>query len=99
MSEKARPCRECPWRKKSLPGYVGPTKPEDWIGLAHSDEKIICHLSRRAQCEGAAAYRANVLKRPRDPEIIIREKDKAVFSSPKEFITHHRSMGKTSAEL
>jgi len=42
-----RPCNDCPWRRKSCAGWLGP------FGIK--------------QCAGAAVYRANVCKSPRDP--------------------------------
>lgn len=83
------PCRECPWRLKSLPGYTGPETPAEWIAMAHSDVKIPCHLARRFQCAGAGIYRANVCKRPRDPAILVFPRDPAVFSSHTSFLKHH----------
>lgn len=78
-----RPCSECPWRRKSLPGYLGPFGPEKWIEIIHSEAPIACHLTLRGtrgktaeeiyamptvrQCAGAAIYRNNVLKSSRNP--------------------------------
>ena len=31
------PCDECPWRRISMPGWLGPMSPEEWVALAQSD--------------------------------------------------------------
>lgn len=80
------PCGECPWRRISLPGWLGPFEAGEWVALAHSDEPIACHTTlgvqpdedsqvvwldpRIRQCAGAATYRANVAKRPRTLGVI-----------------------------
>ena len=93
-----RPCNECPWRRGSAPGWLGPLEPEEWIALAHSDEPIACHATIREdeawlpdtlQCAGAANYRRNVGKMPRDPDIARGEKDERVFATPRELLEHH----------
>ena len=38
-----RPCNECPWRRESAPGWLGPFDADDWLMLAHSDLPIACH--------------------------------------------------------
>lgn len=71
-----KPCNDCPWRKVSLPGWLGPMPAADWIRLASSDEPIACHTTidadengegdwsnpRMRQCAGAARYRRNMGK-------------------------------------
>jgi len=37
------PCNDCPWRRKSARGWLGPYDADEWIALAHSDEPIACH--------------------------------------------------------
>lgn len=94
----ARPCNECPWRRESWAGHLGPFTAEQWVDLAHSDTAIACHKTIKEegewdgamQCAGAAIYRANVVKRPRDPAVAVGEQDKeAVFARPYEFVEHH----------
>lgn len=75
------PCSECPWRRNSLPGWLGPHTAEEWVQGAHGDHEIACHLSiphsdnddeagdeemaEMTTCSGAAIYRHNVCKSPR----------------------------------
>lgn len=96
-----QPCNECPWRRNSFPGHLGPYTAEEWAALAHTDIAIACHKTieedddwdapNLRQCAGAGIFRANVLKSPRDPEVYrAKEPDHdRVFSSNAEFITHH----------
>lgn len=85
------PCAGCPWLRKSLKGYLGAYQPEDWVSMAHGEAHIDCHNTTNRQCAGAAIYRANVSKLVRDPEALVLEEDhKAVFSTPMEFVAHHK---------
>lgn len=72
------PCSECPWRRNAAPGWLGPHTAEEWIGAAHGDGQIACHLTinedndddlskadTMTTCAGAAIFRANVCKLPR----------------------------------
>lgn len=95
----AAPCRECPWRRKAAPGWLGPTNAEDWIEVVHSEAPIACHKTipkgggwggKTQQCRGAAIFRANVCKQPMNPSITTGPEDKErVFSSNAEFFEHH----------
>jgi hypothetical protein len=88
------PCSDCPWAKKALHGWIGGTTVEKWIQVAHSDEPSECHVHPNQQCAGLAIYRANVCKKPRDPEVLVLPADrKLVFSSPVEFAEHHSMEG------
>lgn len=98
-----RPCDECPWRRASIPGYVGPHDAETWVAAAHSDAPIACHktistssrdgetdTSYTHQCAGAAVFRANVHKMPRDPSVARMPADRErTFASNQEFLAHH----------
>lgn len=84
------PCTDCPWGRHSLPGWLGGESADNWLKEAHGDHPIPCHVLTGAQCAGAAVYRANVLKRPRNPETLTLPPDKdKVFATPAEFKTHH----------
>lgn len=95
----ATPCSECPWRRVSWRGHLGPLSATEWVEKAHSDAAIECHLTVRQsgaewnevrQCRGAAIFRANVLKTPRNPLVVTGPQDReAVFASNQEFIEHH----------
>lgn len=83
------PCSDCPWRRDSLPGWLGDYEPKEFIWLGHNDEVYNCHVIVNQQCAGLAVYRANVCKRV-DPPNLKLPKDKAkVFGFHTEFLAHH----------
>lgn len=94
-----KPCDECPWRRASIPGYVGPHDAGAWRDAIHSDAPIACHKTITSegeettyshQCAGAAIYRANVHKLPRDPDVVTLPADRErVFANDREFLAHH----------
>lgn len=103
----AQPCVECPWRRCAAPGYLGPYSPKKWLEIAHSDSPIACHKTVKDpdmegngswehpgihQCRGAAIFRANVHKQPRDPSIAVGPVDAdIVFDSNEQFAEFHTS--------
>lgn len=97
----AKPCPECPWRVNAAPGWLGPNTAEEWVGLAHSDAPIACHLTitneddldSMVTCAGAAIYRSNVAKMPRGvPKSHKLPADRqAVFTSPMAFRAYHEA--------
>lgn len=103
------PCNECPWVRTATAGWLGPLEPELWIATAHSEEPIACHMTIKRtdgdghgdwadpamrQCAGAAIFRLNVHKLPKNPTeaTYLAERDEAlVFATNAEFIEHHRT--------
>lgn len=91
------PCNACPWRREAAPGWLGPYDAQQWVSLAGSDQPIACHKTilrdgdwdGAKQCAGAAAYRANSFKSPRDPEVACGPKRDDVFKTSTEFMEHH----------
>lgn len=84
------PCSDCPWARKSLAGWLGGSSREEWLGDAHGETRIECHTLVGAQCAGAAIYRANVCKSPRDASQLKLPADReVVFSNQREFWEHH----------
>lgn len=89
-TQHRRPCGDCPWRRDSLKGWVGGLTADQWLRAAHGEDRIDCHTRRGPQCAGAATYRGNVGKLPRDQELLRLAPDReAVFSRPDEFLEHH----------
>lgn len=95
-----RPCNECPWRRESWAGHLGPFSAEQWIEIAHSDEPIACHMTIKTsgswegalQCQGAASFRSNMCKMPRNPDVVTGPRDTdTVFTRPTEFLEHHHA--------
>lgn len=88
-----KPCSDCPWARTSLKGWLGGQTPQAWLAEAHGDNPIPCHTRKGAQCAGAAIYRRNVYKNPRDPEALRLESDRErVFASRQEFLDHHEKL-------
>lgn len=93
-----KPCSECPWRRESARGWLGPHPVAAWVALALSDTAIACHKTieidetwtpKTLQCAGAADFRANIAKLPRDSAVLVGQRNDAVFALPQEFIDHH----------
>lgn len=90
VSQHKSPCSDCPWARKSLAGWLGSATREEWLGDAHGETRIECHTLIGAQCAGAAIYRANVCKSPRDPDLLRLPADREkVFANKQEFWAHH----------
>lgn len=86
-----KPCIDCPWRRDAIPGWLGSNTAEEWVAVAHGEDRIECHTLIPAECAGAAIYRANVVKLTRDPTLLRLPADKvAVFASHLEFKKYHK---------
>lgn len=93
----AEPCNECPWRRDAMPGHLGPMDAREWAQAAHGETAIACHKTLSgdgwegaSQCRGAAIFRENVCKNPRNPTITTGPEDHdQVFSSNEQFVNHH----------
>lgn len=95
-SQHTSPCKECPWRRKSPRGWLGaskngkPIEASTYVQTAHFEGQIDCHMKGKLQCAGAAIFRGNVLKLPRNKKLLVLPNDHAlVFSSSEEFLAHH----------
>lgn len=95
-----QPCGDCPWRRKSAPGWLGSeATPEEWVQRAAAEAYVECHLDASRHCAGIAIFRGNTGKRPRHPQVLRLDPDReTVFASHREFIEHHRSLGIVSSE-
>ena len=90
QGQHKQPCSDCPWARTALRGWLGGFHVDDWIATAHGDAIIECHALKGAQCAGAAIYRANVCKSPRDPNALrLPPNRETVFGNPAEFTAHH----------
>lgn len=94
------PCNDCPWRRTSTRGWLGPFSASDWVSLAQSDMPVACHLTIDRdddweqpgvkQCRGVAMFRKNICKAPRDPAVVVGPRDtEKVFGRGTEFMDHH----------
>lgn len=92
QGQHTKPCSDCPWARNALAGWLGSMTPEQWLANAHGEARIDCHTLAGAQCAGAAIYRANMAKLPRDASLLRLPADRErVFATPAEFRTHHGS--------
>lgn len=96
----AKPCAECPWRKDSVSGHLGPHTAQEWLEIANQDGPIACHMTierdgqpweELRQCAGSAQFRTNICKTPRWNQVAIANEvdTTVVFGSSREFLTHH----------
>jgi hypothetical protein len=82
--EKRRnPCKECPFRKNSAPGYLGADYPEHFLEMTMRDADMPCHMdidySKKdwlekqepdaPLCVGAMQFQNNNMKLSRNPEV------------------------------
>lgn len=107
-----QPCKECPWRRDSYPGYLGASDPIDFLQLEETEAHMPCHLtvdyersdwkeqvSQAPQCAGRAIYLSNRCKSPLNKDLLKLPADpEAVFSFPQEFAEHH-SRGKLTVQV
>lgn len=88
-----RPCSDCPWSPTSLRGWLGSLTAEEWLEVAHGEGRVDCHTLIGPQCAGLAIYRANVCKRPRDPEQLQLPANRTLaFAGPAAFRDHHSKL-------
>jgi hypothetical protein len=88
--QHVRPCSDCPWARTSMPGWLGPLTGFEWMAVALGDGAIDCHVLRGAECAGAAIFRANLCKLPREACVLTLPADRgAVFGNRDEFLAHH----------
>lgn len=97
-----KPCRECPFRKTSLPGWLGRATPEGFIDTVMADHRMPCHLevdyedpewkaqaAVAPECAGAADFFANICKVSRDRKRTPGKRNAEVFDSPRAFVEYH----------
>jgi hypothetical protein len=85
-----RPCTDCPFARTALRGWLGELTREEWVEVLHGEERVLCHAILGPECAGAAIYRSNVCKMPRDVTLLKLPADRQlVFASPGEFVRHH----------
>jgi hypothetical protein len=93
------PCSDCPFRRDSVPGWLGDMSAEEWYQLAHGEGRADCHATIQAdgdawQCAGLAIYRANVCKSVRDETQMRLPADRVKVFGFGEFMKHHTMKGK-----
>jgi hypothetical protein len=105
LFDQKTPCRECPFRRRSLPGWLGASNPEEFLATTLADAEMPCHMTvdyedpywedelDMAQfCAGALIFFRNICKVSRDRSRPLLPADKEnVFATPAEFLAHHKS--------
>ena len=85
-----KPCSDCPFVRTAVNGWLGDMSIEQWISCVVGESRLECHTLLGAQCAGAAIFRSNIAKRPRDRSLLLLPQNRTlVFSTPGEFQTHH----------
>jgi hypothetical protein len=84
-NQHTKPCENCPWRRKSLAGYLGASTPEAFLAAAidQNEHRMPCHVhvNYRAsdwrdqvevvpQCAGRAIFLANLDAIPKSKRIM-----------------------------
>lgn len=87
-SQHKKPCADCPFSRKAIPGWTGLDSPETWIEKARGEVVEICHCTKNQQCAGFAIFRANVCKLPK-LALVLPSNTQLVFASDAEFLAHH----------
>jgi hypothetical protein len=97
------PCSDCPFRRDSIPGWLGTMNVNEWVQLAHGEGKADCHTTKRSDsegwaCAGLAIYRSNVAKSVHDLNALRLPADRVNVFSFGEFKKHHESKLMPEAE-
>lgn len=84
------PCSDCPFARTALKSWLGGLSVTQWLAGVHLEMRVECHVFEGAQCAGAAIFRGNICKLPRDPDTLRLPADhKKVFSNDHQFEEHH----------
>lgn len=108
VEQHSAPCKQCPWRKDSAPGWLGSSSPLEFLQQSEAELRMPCHLhvdyesedwqtkqASAPQCVGRAVHFKNRFKTPRNTELIKADAVyDSVFTNPQDFIDHHsRGLG------
>lgn len=105
-SPVAKPCSDCPFRRKAMPGWLGASSPEGFIDCMQRDEPLPCHqtidyddpkwlVKWMQQRENTGSMCAGALifmanKLQHHPFQKMQPDHENVFSNSVEFVRHHR---------
>ncbi len=101
--EQKVPCRECPFRRRSMRGWLGSGTSESFMATVLADYPMPCHLTVDYEnehwqddldlaqyCAGALIFFSNICKLSRDPKRPKLPGDsKTIFANVKEFMDYH----------
>lgn len=109
----SKPCNECAFRRDSEPGFLGGSPPEMFLGQSVGPFVVPCHchcdfddptwkdkIGQTPQCAGLAIYRANIDSARFLPDALhkLPADHDLVFSTPAEFLAHHKQITLAEAE-
>jgi hypothetical protein len=96
------PCRQCPWRRNSAPGWLGASEPGEFLAQSDANIRMPCHThvdyeaadwevqtQRVPQCAGRAIFQANRCQLPAPENLKLPADRQNVFQWPHEFVAHH----------
>lgn len=102
----SQPCNNCPFRRKSMPGWLGAGSPESFIDCMQRDEPLPCHqtvdyddehwlakwmLQRDSKMKMCAGALVFMRNKLQNNPFAKVEKDhENIFSNSVEFVRHHR---------
>ena len=98
-----KPCDECPFRKKSLKGWLGGETPQSTLDFVNGEADFACHKTRHkeesamSRCKGFLMFTRKMCKIPKYNKDLQTAVMKIDFKSPQldeiltriEFIPHH----------
>lgn len=95
----SKPCSECPFRKDSAQGWLGPYTVPDLLDFARRDIEFPCHKSMGTKneriCRGFLHYRNNTGKSARQPSRLktceqrTYRQENNCFETPMQLAEHH----------
>lgn len=100
--KKKKPCDDCPFRKNSLPGWLGPHSVEEFVQYYQMDYPYPCHKTLVEErdagdlelrdgehiCIGLVHTRNNSCKRARDNQSSLRQEEIRLKGEKNECFTH-----------
>jgi hypothetical protein len=100
-----QPCSACPFRRASLPGWLGAGSPESFLDCMQRDEPLPCHQTidyadsrwlekwtlqeTGSMCAGALVFMSNRAQRPRNPTFPILPPDRKTVFANSLEFIHH----------
>lgn len=108
-----KPCKDCPYSRTVIPGALGGSDPEVYIGQGQGSFWLPCHKTcdfsdpnwktdyqSTQQCAGAAMYRANIGRdKTLSPQLLRLPPSELAFGSPEELYAHHKGISIEGAKL
>lgn len=104
-----KPCPECPFARATEPDTLGGRDASVYVGQAYGPFWLPCHMAagyeenkrdpELPQCAGAAMHRDLIGVAPSLPDGLhkLEGDPELVFSTPEEFVAHHRKIPLTEA--